>query len=198
MLYRFERTSVTWKSFPSIPVMLGKKGLAWGRGKHLLSEGPQKTEGDLKSPAGIFSLGPVFGSSSHRKYACKMPFLLIVQDLECVDDPHSRYYNRFVHAYSVPDRDWKSSEKMAEIGFLYSLGVVIENNTHPIEAGSGSCIFMHISDMQKGTAGCTAMEEKDLIEVVSWLDEKKKPILVQLAEEEYAKKQRIWDLPNRD
>ncbi|MBF8262931.1 MAG: hypothetical protein HW387_596 [Parachlamydiales bacterium] len=50
----------------------------------------------------------------------------------------------------------------------------------------GSAIFMHIwRDPGFPTAGCTAMQEKDIGDIVSWLDEKKHPVLVQLPMEEY-------------
>ena len=43
---------------PKIPVSVGRTGLAWGRGLQIeVGEGPQKTEGDGKAPAGVFSLG---------------------------------------------------------------------------------------------------------------------------------------------
>src|SRR5688500_3777181 len=49
--------------------VLGKNGLAWGRGLYPAANlQPEKTEGDLRAPAGIFSLGKAFG------YASEAPF----------------------------------------------------------------------------------------------------------------------------
>ena len=39
-----------------LPVMLGRKGLAWGRGLHPLMAGTAKQEGDGRAPAGVFVL----------------------------------------------------------------------------------------------------------------------------------------------
>jgi L,D-peptidoglycan transpeptidase YkuD (ErfK/YbiS/YcfS/YnhG family) len=200
-LYCYERStsSLEWTlSSPPIPVTLGKQGMAWGRGMHDLDDTQTfpKKEGDRRSPAGIFSLGSIFGDALHQQYSKNMPFLLITDDLECVDDSNSVYYNQLVRANSIEKKDWKSSEKMASIGFLYALGLVIEHNVNPVEAGMGSAIFMHIWRGQGlGTLGCTAMEEKNLNEIVSWLDREKNPCLVQLPIEEYNNKKSKWGLP---
>lgn len=195
VLYRYERPSLqsNWQlaAGSPVPINVGQGGMAWGNGSQ---EQPQKIEGDKKAPAGIFSLGPVFGDRDHRAQAQNMPFLLIDKDLECVDDPSSIHYNQFVDANTVI-RDWKSSEKMQEIGFLYALGIVVGHNTSRV-IGRGSCIFMHIwRDKEKGSHGCTVMEEKHLSEIVSWLNMKKNPCLVQLPLAEYASKKKEWQLP---
>jgi len=187
VLQCYERTSSShpWETVgPGIPIVLGKKGMAWGRG--LWSQkGMQKEEGDAKSPAGLFSLGTVFGDPSSAPFAKNMPFLPITDDLEFVDDPSSIYYNQFVQVSSSGKRDWKSSEKMNEVGPLYSLGIVVDHNLDPIAPGMGSAIFIHVwRNRGMGTAGCTAMQESDLQQVVSWLDQKKRPCLLQLPKAE--------------
>src|SRR3990167_4370209 len=120
----------------SIPVHVGANGVT-----------REKREGDMKTPIGRFPLGTAFGDEAHRKYARQMPYLLVEEGLECVDDPNSAHYDCFV-TRRTKNRDWKSSEKMIEFGFDYALGVVIRY------MGNGSCIFMHIGS--GGTAGCVA------------------------------------------
>ncbi|HEY2810824.1 MAG TPA: L,D-transpeptidase family protein [Rhabdochlamydiaceae bacterium] len=192
-LYRYQRftTDSPWELVGRpIAIKLGKEGMAWGRGilQWKDDEGLQKKEGDGRSPAGLFSLGWVFGDALHQRYARNMPFLLITEDLECVDDPGSKFYNQCVYAHTIAERDWKSSEKMQEIGPLYAIGIVVHHNCNPVVPGGGSAIFMHIcSEQGKGTAGCTAMAEEDLITLVSWLDEYQNPRLLQLPMEEYEK-----------
>jgi L,D-peptidoglycan transpeptidase YkuD (ErfK/YbiS/YcfS/YnhG family) len=200
-LYRYQRLPISskWELMGApVDVSLGKMGMAWGKGIHPAS-GQQRTnkrEGDWRSPAGLFSLGTAFGDASHQKYAKSVPFLLITEDLECVDDPDSSYYNRFVMRSSIENPDWRSSEKMQDVGPLYAIGLVVEHNTYPIEPGMGSAVFMHIwIDKGEGTHGCTAMRESDLNTLVSWLDVKKHPCLVQLPMEEYRLKKEEWDLP---
>ena len=201
ILYRFQYTPKTlqWESFSHpIPVTLGKQGMAWGRGLIDLDDekGAHKKEGDQKAPAGLFSLGPIFGDALHQSYAKNMPFLLITDDLECIDDSHSVYYNQLVNTNSILKQDWKSSEKMKEMGFLYAIGMVIQHNVHPVKPEMGSAIFMHVwRNKGMGTAGCTAMKEDDLKEIVEWLDISQQPSLIQLPMEEYISKQAQWGLP---
>lgn len=170
LLYRYEGEDGNWKKVGSpIEVTLGMNGMT-----------NQKKEGDGKSPAGTFFLGTVFGNTEHAQYAKKMPFLLITDDLECVDDPASSHYNQFVTA-ATENRDWNSSEKMKEIGDVYDLGFVVKHNMDPVQPGLGSAIFFHIwKDRDTGTAGCTAMAREDLIEIVSWLDKNQNPRVMQL------------------
>jgi L,D-peptidoglycan transpeptidase YkuD (ErfK/YbiS/YcfS/YnhG family) len=199
-LYRYQCAGqhLQWECFGDpIAVTLGKQGMAWGRG---LQEIPHdahlcKKEGDLRSPAGAFLLGPAFGNAAHASYAKHLPFLLITHDLESVDDPDSVHYNQFVTANTFP-RDWKSSEKMHEVESLYDIGLVVQYNLHPVEAGKGSAIFMHIWRSEgNGTAGCTAMRASDLNELVAWLNPEKSPCLVQLPREEYLIRKSEWKLP---
>lgn len=201
-LYQFERASSTseWQMVAQpIEVSVGKNGMAWGRGFHSLTSllGPVKQEGDKRSPAGIFPLGTAFGDPLHRNFAQKIPYLLIEKSLECIDDSTSRYYNQFIQSQEIQGtRDWQSSERMQDYRDEYALGVYIGHNTSPPVAGCGSCIFFHIwKTPHQGTAGCTAMAERDLCAVVSWLDCQKNPCLVQLPLEEFYRKQQTWQLP---
>ena len=69
-------------------------------------------------------------------------------------------------------------------------------NTYPVEKSKGSCIFLHIwKDALTGTAGCTAMERRNLERIVGWLAPAKNPYLVQLTENEYGKYKKTWKLP---
>lgn len=201
-LRRFERvgTNSSWKKIrPSIPVVVGRNGLAWGKGVHQLKNpsGPIKHEGDGKSPAGIFRLSSAFGLAEPKEMTwVKLPYRHLLDSIECVDDVKSVYYNSIVDRREVRKIDWNSSEKMREIGQQYRLGVVVEHNTNPRENGGGSCIFMHIwKSAETGTAGCTAMTSENMEEFLRWLDGKKNPVLVQLPKNEYQRLKKQWKLP---
>ena len=108
---------------------------------------------------------------------------------------NSRHYNLVVDRGGVPGVDWKSSEHMRAVEG-YRWGVVVAHNAPTPVAGRGSCIFLHIwAGPDKGTAGCTAMAQPNLEELLRWLDAKKRPALVQLTEGEYARLRDAWQLP---
>jgi D-alanyl-D-alanine dipeptidase/L,D-peptidoglycan transpeptidase YkuD (ErfK/YbiS/YcfS/YnhG family) len=197
----YERTSddSTWIPIgTSIPVVLGKAGLAWGIGLHpeTTNMSLKKVEGDKKSPAGIFSLGNAFGFASYAKMNhLKIEYLHLDESIEAVDDPQSHHYNHIVSNKEVTP-DWHSSEKMSEEP-LYAIGLVINHNFPNPEVGAGSAVFFHIwRQKDSGTAGCTAMSQENLTTVLSWLERTKNPVLVQLPIFKYHELQNDWSLPN--
>jgi D-alanyl-D-alanine dipeptidase len=79
---------------------------------------------------------------------------------------------------------------------LYRLGVVVDYNVRPAAAGRGSCVFLHVwRGPGSSTAGCTAMPEPALAELVRWLDPARHPALVQLTGAAYARRRAAWRLP---
>lgn len=132
-----------------------------------------KREGDGKTPIGLYPLLDVFGTEEHR--TSQMPFIALHEHLEAVDDPASKHYNAIVDRRKV-EVDWKSSEKMKEMGFLYDLGVVIGYNTPNPIPGNGSCIFLHVwRSSTKGTAGCVALSLPHLQAIAKWLSANRSP-----------------------
>ena len=201
VLRAFERADAggPWKARgPEIPVVLGKKGLGWGRGVVNADAGarPRKIEGDNKVPAGLFRLGPVFGYAPAESAAwVKLPYLPLTKNIEGVDDPRSRHYNRLVDRTKVARVDWRSSEQMRRDDHLYKWGVVVDHNPMAIP-GAGSLIFFHIwKNRSSPTAGCTAMPEKDLVKLIRWLDPVARPILVEMPRDSYAVFQSKFGLP---
>lgn len=180
----------------SFPVVVGRSGLAWA---DLLNGDIDmakiKQEGDGNAPAGLFPLTSAFGVGS-KPNAVELPYTKLDQYTECVDDTRSSFYNRIVNRMQVGNFDWKSSEKMLAIGDQYALGVFVAYNSYPVERGRGSCIFLHIwKDANSGTAGCTAMERRNLERIVAWASPAKNPYLVQMPREIYNKRQKAWKLP---
>lgn len=198
----FERKSskAAWKPVgESFAVVVGKNGMAWGAGLHELPSDTgrllMKTEGDGKSPAGIFSLTESFGSMG-KPDGVKLPFIKLEEFTECVDDVKSTHYNRIVNRMQVGNFDWKSSEKMLAVGAEYDLGIFVAHNSNPVNRGGGSCIFLHIwKDAATGTLGCTAMARENIEAILKRADPKKNPVLIQLPADSYAQFQSKWKLP---
>ena len=205
-LLRYERANEhkKWKKVgSSIAVVVAKKGLGWGVGlapeRDFAMRGaddPVKHEGEAKAPAGLFRLSTAFGYAGEKPAGWKMPYVSLTPTLECVDDVHSKYYNRVVDRATVAP-DWNSSEHMLYSNGQYLWGLVVDHNVDPVTPGLGSCIFMHIwLGTGEGTVGCTAMAEENVEAVIGWLDPAKRPLLLQLPRGEYKRVKRRWKLPS--
>jgi D-alanyl-D-alanine dipeptidase len=194
----FERTSPAgnWRRIgKEIPVVVGRNGLAWDADSAPEGSLQHKQEGDGKSPGGLFPLTFSFGTSA-KPEGLSLPYKKLERFTECVDDARSSHYNTVVDRMKVGNNDWKSSEKMLDVGEQYGLGVFVAYNSYPVTAGSGSCIFLHIwKDAATGTSGCTAMDRRDLERIVGWLEPSKNPYLIQLPQEAYNKYRKSWNLP---
>jgi len=185
----------------SIPVSLGRAGLAWGRGLHPPPDDgrPGKCEGDGCAPAGVFAITALFGYTppeSDLARAARLPYLSASSALKCIDDPASRHYNRIVDQRRIPEIDWGSCEEMLRQDHRYELGAVIAHNSAQPVAGAGSCVFMHVWEAPgMPTAGCTAMSLDDMMTLAGWLDGAAVPLLVQLPRAAYERLQAAWRLP---
>lgn len=197
----FELEQGAWREVGAArEVTIGRAGSAWGLGLHeAQAEGPQKREGDGRSPAGVFAIGSAFG------YPAKLQSSLAYQAMDaddwCVDVPGSPLYNRIVDAREVGAQAVKdSSEPMrrdlhAGGDQRYRIGFVIEHNPAG-EDRAGSCIFAHVwKSPTDATAGCTAMSDADMQTLLVWLDRRLNPRFVLLPEAEYLRLRAAWRLP---
>lgn len=170
-LFRFERVDGTWARIGEpIPIVVGRNGI-----------GP-KREGDGRAPRGIFPLGPAFGYAPTPPDGLNIPYRPMAPGTVCVDDPASSDYNRIVAAGDQAG-EWQSAEPMrrdlSHGDDLYQLGVVVEYNRQRAP-GAGSCIFLHVwRNGESPTAGCTAMPEDRLRELLAWLRRDAEPLLFQ-------------------
>jgi D-alanyl-D-alanine dipeptidase len=187
-LQRFEKKEGHWRVVgEKINIVIGRNGLGWGIGLHKTPKDAKyiKKEGDGKAPAGLFSLNNAFGYSS-LNFSMDFPYSTYKTTDHCVDDSNSIWYNKIIDS-TATTKDYKSFEHMKLKNNLYKYGLVVNHNPQQ-EPQAGSCIFMHIqSKSGRGTAGCTAMKEKEITKVLKWLKEKQKPLLLQLPEIEMLK-----------
>lgn len=201
-LRRYERKGSHWQNLaPAHGVSLGRNGSAWGLGLHPLPQpGPQKREGDGRSPAGVFALSSAFG------YAAQQPTAMTYQPMQasdyCIDVPGSPLYNRIVDSAHEAPADVAGSTEPMRLDLhnqgdpRYALGIVVDHNPQAIP-GMGSCIFMHLwRQVDEATAGCTAMPEAAMRALLDWLDPAQHPVLVLLPESEYARLAEAWQLPS--
>lgn len=182
------------------PVVIGRTGAAWGLGLNdRPAGGPEKREGDGRSPAGVFTLGDAFGYAPTATTGLRYD-AMDAGDY-CVDSSHSPLYNRIVDtADAGADIVHQSTEPMrrdlhAGGDQRYRLGFVIGHNVKATPQG-GSCIFGHLwQSPDSTTTGCTAMAPGTMEALLGWLDARRRPIFVLLPRAQYDDLWRAWDLP---
>ncbi|HEX8779519.1 MAG TPA: hypothetical protein VF738_15500 [Rhodanobacter sp.] len=183
------------------PVVIGHSGSAWGIGlSPAQHDGPQKREGDGRSPAGVFRIGTAFGYAARADTA--MPYLALTATDYCMDVSGTPLYNRIADTAKVGAAALKgSSEPMRrDLHFhgdqAYRIGFVIEHNPDGVAHG-GSCIFAHLwSSPATGTTGCTAMTSGAMQRLLAWLKPQEHPVFVLLPQGEYARLRHAWQLPD--
>ena len=124
-----------------------------------------KTEGDKKTPKGIFSLGKLYVRKDKIKNL-KTNFHInnIQKSMIWSDNPKSKYYNSLINT------NVNQTEKLHRKDNLYDLILVIKYNTDPVVPYKGSAIFIHIMEKNyKPTKGCIALKLQDFIEILSTL-----------------------------
>lgn len=201
---RFSRdTTGSWRAEGSpAPVVVGRGGSGWGIGLHpAQKDGPWKREGDGRSPAGVFAVGPAFGSQPTIETG--LDYLPLDGGHWCIDVPDSPHYNRIVHERDVGRAAVAgSTEPMRRDIHLdgdpqYRLGFVIGHNPAG-EPAAGSCIFAHPwLDERTPTGGCVGLSAAALAEILAWLEADAAPRLVLLPESEYDRLRTAWCLPDR-
>lgn len=195
----YDRTRSGWKPAFAKPidVLLGRNGMAWGRGVRGQSEeGKRKREGDGRAPAGVFKIGKIYTDDAKLPKGVKYPYRTITKWDAWVDDPNLAEYNRHVVVDPNNVPSWFEKQKMRHGDFAYRWLIELRHNADPPKPGAGSAIFFHT---RRGptckTAGCTTMSVADLTRVMRWLKAAKNPQYTLLPKSEYLKKRKAWNLP---
>ena len=164
-LTAWQRRENHWQMmFSPMDVVIGKNGLA------LMGK---KREGDGRTPSGIFRLVIAFGYLPTIQ--TNLPYYQTTENDFWVDDPESKQYNQWVTG--IPEA--KSFERMKRDDDLYKYGIAIEYNANPIVPGRGSAIFIHVwRAPDSSTAGCVAMSEENIVQLLTWLDQAKNPHII--------------------
>jgi L,D-peptidoglycan transpeptidase YkuD (ErfK/YbiS/YcfS/YnhG family) len=154
----FERASAVapWRPLSAgTPAMVGMNGLAWGFTflRYKRAGESEKVEGDKRTPAGFFKLGPSFGFAKVKRanYVTIEP-----GETVCVEDPASPAYNTITRRSKLaPDT---KADNMADTS-LFRNGLFVDYPSER-ETRRGSCIFIHIWESpDTATAGCVALPE---------------------------------------
>lgn len=200
-LRMFDARGESWQPRAKpVAVSIGRAGSAWGIGLHEPQPGLQKREGDGRSPAGMFTIGTGFGYAD--RVDSKLAYRGMTQFDYCMDVNESPLYNTIVDAREVGEAAVAKSTEPMRLDLRkkgdqrYRLGFVIEHNPKN-EATHGSCIFAHLWGAPgQTTAGCTAMTDAVMNDLMAWLDKDLHPIFVLLPRAEYERLKASWRLPD--
>ena len=113
-----------------IKCAIGKRGIAI-----------KKTEGDNKTPAGIYKFKSIFYREDRiPEIKTKLRKIVIKKNMGWCDDVSSKKYNKLIE-FPFNFR----AEKLWFKKNLYDVIIVINYNTNPIIKKKGSAIFLHIA-----------------------------------------------------
>jgi len=154
----FERTSAVapWRPLSAgAPAMVGKNGLAWGLPflRYKREGEPEKVEGDKRTPAGFFRLGPSFGFAKLKRanYIAVEP-----GETVCVEDPASPAYNTITRRSELAPGT--KADNMRDTS-LFRNGLFVDYPSDR-QTRRGSCIFIHVwKTPNTKTSGCIALPE---------------------------------------
>jgi L,D-peptidoglycan transpeptidase YkuD (ErfK/YbiS/YcfS/YnhG family) len=123
-----------------------------------------KQEGDNGTPAGCYPLRMLYYRADRiSKPETRLPVKKLTKRDAWCDDSADKNYNKFV---SLPYRG--HTESLWRDDNLYDIIVPLGYNDAPAVPGKGSAIFMHIARPgYTPTAGCIALTQPDLLEILS-------------------------------
>ena len=129
------------------------------------------TEGDNITPKGIFKIIKIYYRADKiKEIRTSIKKIKIKKNMGWCDDVNSRFYNRQI---KLPTK--VSHEKLFRNDNLYDVIAVLNYNTNPIIKNKGSAIFLHVAKKNfSKTKGCIAVEEKNLIKLLSKINKNTK------------------------
>jgi len=139
---------------------IGKKGLSLN-----------KREGDKKTPKGIFGIESVYYRKDRiDRPNTKLKCIEIKKNMGwCDDGNYPKIYNKLI---IVPNK--AKHEKLYRSDNKYDLLIPIKYNFYKPIPSLGSCIFLHLTNNYKPTAGCIALKRNDFFIMLKLLNKKSK------------------------
>ena len=197
--YRRKSGQDAWIAItPSFCANLGRSGLAWGRGCHPSQEGPQKREGDKKSPAGIFLLGSILYGSEVQTPLPDWRYRMVTDRDLWIEDPQSTNYNR--HLILSTHEEFPENhlyDLMRQNDPAHALKIFIRHNAPPdVQPKAGSAIFFHLSrGHDHPTTGCTTLLREDFETLFRTCTPKDQPVYELVPKSAYLQCKSAWNLP---
>ena len=130
-----------------------------------------KVEGDKKTPIGFYEIENLYYRNDKlKKPWTKLKCVKINKNMGWCDDPNNlKNYNKL-----IKNRKNIKCEKLYRNDGKYDLIIPIKYNfIKPIKS-KGSCIFIHLTNDYKPTAGCIALNRKDFLIMLKIINKKTK------------------------
>ena len=137
----------------------------------------QKSEGDKKTPEGVFNAMFAFGLKDNP--GSILDYRKIGDGDYWVDDSNSAYYNKWVNISNV-NKDWNSAENLKSASPFYNYALALNYNTEAVP-GKGSAIFIHCTktDNDTSSAGCIRIPEEYMKKLVQTVDSNTKIVIIE-------------------
>lgn len=144
----------------SFKCVIGKNGIS-----------NNKVEGDKKTPKGIFDIENLYYRKDKiNKIQTKLKSIPISKSMGWCDDvKNKKYYNKLIKIGNKIKH-----EKLFRNDRKYDLLIPIKYNYKKRILGKGSCIFLHLTNNYKPTAGCIAINKNDFLIMLKIIDKKTK------------------------
>ena len=130
----------------------------------------KKKEGDKKTPIGCFEIENLYYRSDRiKKPSTKLKCIKIKKNMGWCDDPlDNKNYNKLITMKKI------KHEKLYRKDHKYDLIIPIKYNyLKPVKL-KGSCIFIHLTNNYKPTAGCIAIKKSDFLLILKLINKKTK------------------------
>ena len=166
----FRKTEAGWTRVFTCDANIGKNGVGKTR------------EGDMKTPLGVFSLSCPFGikpdPSAGDPYGRTAASYLLLTEHHYWCGQSGPYYNQLIDNRTPPEGYAPSSadEHLIRYSPSYHYSMFIDYNRAG-EAHLGSCIFLHCKSKSPHTAGCVAIDEWLMRELLLELNEGAKIVI---------------------
>ncbi|HEY5562693.1 MAG TPA: L,D-transpeptidase family protein [Clostridiaceae bacterium] len=163
----YDRINGAWVLFSSGRAVVGQKGFSEDR-----------TEGDMTTPTGKYGFPFMFGIAANP--GVHLEYRQVVEGDYWVSNTILSEYNIWMHYDGTDAKVRLYDFESLWTEPLYKYAALIDYNyCSNKRMNKGSGIFFHIAPSSgNGTAGCVAVSEENLVNVLKWLDPAKDPCII--------------------
>lgn len=148
-----EKKDGAWQKLYECAAYVGKNGVG------------KEKEGDKKTPLGVYNLTTPFGIKDDPGAA--MPYTKVTEYHYWCGDSSSQYYNKLMDERTCDRKHTSADEYLIDYVGEYNYAMFIDYNAAGVPH-KGSCIFLHCTGKNKYTAGCVAIPEAAMKQVLQW------------------------------